>query len=242
METKNKKLLTSIIYSIIITLFMILVMATNMFKGLDNLTYDHIYEKENTYSEEIVIVGIDDKTLSNLGAFTPSYRSYFADVIDKINTYNPAVIGVDILFTGVNVDNPEYDTKLTTAATNTKNIVFAAEFKSGDKIVDDMHEKDITYTLPYDELYNEIGDESLGFVNVISDGDSVVRHARVSAKLNDTYYSSFGEQIYKKYANEMDLDYSGYVANREYLVNYNGYPEQGYEVVSFYDVYNNINL
>ena len=240
MEKLNRKRLTSILFSVIIALFMILITSTKMFKGLDNVIYDYVYEKNNTYSENIMIVGIDDKTLSELGAWSAEYRTYVSTVLDRIDSDNPAVVGVDILFSG-NYDE-SYDHKLAVSAKEIDNIVFAAEFKSGDKLVDNFHTKDITYSKPYDELLEAVGEDSLGFVNNLTDYDSVVRHATINVNVNDTNYSSFAEQIYKKYANYMGYDYSPYKTNKEYLINYNGKPNDGYEVVSFVDVFKNENL
>ena len=240
MEKKNKKRLTSILFSIIIALFMILVTSTKIMKGLDNVVYDYVYEKQNSYSQDIIIVGIDDKTLSELGVWSADYREYVATALDNINTYNPAVVGLDILFSGDN--EATMDHKLAVACEQTKNIVLAAEFKSGDTIVEDFHEKDISYSKPYDELLNKVGEDSLGFVNNLPDYDSVVRHATLSVNVNNTTYSSFAEQIYKKYADEMEFDYNPYKTNKKYLINYNGKPGNGYDVISFSDVYNNTGL
>ena len=242
MEKTNKRRLTSILFSVIIALFMMLVTSTKMLRGLDNVTYDYMYEKENTYSDEIIIVGIDDKTFDELGAYSMYYRTYFSTVIDNINTYNPAVIGVDVLFSGVYKDNPSFDTKLAESAGATNNIVVAAQFNVGEEVADDLYNKNLSYKMPYEELLNQIGEDSLGFVNTIADNDGVVRHATINVEKDGNSYSSFAEQIYKKYADEMGYDYSGYKANKRYLINYNGTPGDGYDVVSFSDVYNNTNI
>ena len=237
MEKTNKKRLTSIIFAFIICLFMILVTSTNMLKGLDNLTYDYMYEKENTFSDDIVIVGIDAESLSAIGEYSSwDKRKYYAQVINNINEYNPAVIGVDVLFTGTSIDTS--DQMLVDAVNNKHNVVLATEIGYVDEVVDGVHERVVKIDKPYDALYEAAGDEGLGFANTNADKDGILRRATINSTLNDVSYSSFGEQIYKKYAEYNDYEYSGYKTNKKYLINYNGRPEQGYEVIPFSRVLN----
>ena len=237
MEKLSKKSLTSVLFAVIIALFMILVTSTNMLKGLDNLTYDFLYEKENTFSDDIVIVGIDAESLSTIGEYSSwDKRRYYAEVINNINEYNPAVIGVDVLFTGTSYEAS--DQMLVDAVKNKNNVVLATEVGYVDEVVDGVHEKVVKIDKPYDALYEAAGDNNLGFVNTTADKDGILRRATINATLNDVSYSSFGEQIYKKYAEYNDYDYSGYKTNKKYLINYNGKPEEGYDVISFSRVLN----
>ena len=241
MEKKKKNLITSILFSLIITLFMVLVTSTNMLKSVENFTYDYVYEKENSYNDDIIIVAIDDTSLAQLGKYESWNRGYYAEVINTINKFNPAVIGVDVFFTGTS--DSINDNLLVEAARNSNNIVFASEMKSETIINDDYtSEKVVTFSNPFDALYEVIGKDGTGFANTRADGDGYVRHATISSKYNNEVYPSFAEQVYKKYADYNDYDYKEYKPNKKYLVNYNGYPEQGYDVISFVDVYKNTNL
>lgn len=237
MEKTNKKRLTSILFALIIGLFLILTMSTNMLKGLDNLTYDFIYEKENTFSDDIVIVGIDAESLSTIGEYSSwDKRKYYAEVINNINEYNPAVIGVDVLLTGTSYEAS--DAMLVDAVKNKNNVVLASEIGYVDEIVDGVHQKVVKIDKPYDALYNAVGEEGLGFVNTTADKDGILRRATINATYDSVSYSSFAEQIYKKYATYNDYEYSGYKTNKKYLINYNGKPEAGYDVISFSRVLN----
>jgi adenylate cyclase len=51
---------------------------------------------EQTPSEDIVIVAIDDESFSGTGFQWPWARSYFAEIVDQINAGGGKVIGVDI--------------------------------------------------------------------------------------------------------------------------------------------------
>ena len=238
METKKKNYLLSIIFTLIIVLFTILVMATNMLKAIDNFNYDFILEGKNNFCDNVVIVTIDDESMSSIGKYDEWDRSYYAKVINKINEYNPAVIGVDVLFTGTS--NEASDNALIEAAKNSRNIVFGSEMKTVDKLNDDdTREKEVIISNPFDGLYNAIGSTSVGFVNTSADKDGYVRHATINATYNSGSYSSFAEQIYKKYAEAMDYEYSGYKTNTRYLINYNDKPEYGFDTLSFSSIYNN---
>ena len=241
MEQNRKKYLTSILFSLIILLFLILVMATNMLKAVDNATYDYIYEKGNDINPKIVIVTIDEQSLNdpNLGKYDSWNRSYYAKAIEKINSYNPTVIGVDVLFTGTS--DTASDQALVNTVKDMDNIVFASHIDV-EKVYDASEEKmvnKVTISKPYEALYNVIGQEDgMGFVNTLSDNDGIVRRATINATYDNSSYPSFAEQIYKKYANENGYNYSGYKTNKKYYINYNAKPEVVFEYISFADVFN----
>ena len=242
MEKLNKKRLTSVLFAVIIALFMVLVMSTKMLKGVDNFTYDYIYEKENSYNDDIIIVGIDEKSLNELGVYNTWTRDYYAKVINTINTDSPAVIGLDVLFTGKTnekfIDADLIDKSLVDAAKNSNNIVFGSEIKFVDNVDDLEYKKVMAVDKPFDDLYQAIGDDSLGYTNTIADYDSVVRHITLNLTYDDVNYSSFSEQIYKKYCEYNDIDFNQYETGKSYLINYNGKPNDGYDAISFSDVYN----
>src|SRR6185436_4323252 len=47
--------------------------------------------------DEVAIIAIDDDSLAQLGRW-PWPRSRIAAMVDKVNSYNPKVIGLNILF------------------------------------------------------------------------------------------------------------------------------------------------
>ena len=246
MEKLNKKRLTSLLFAVIITLFMLLAMSTKMLRSVDNFTYDYIYEKENSYSYDIVIVGIDEKSLKDLGVYNTWTRDYYAKVINTINEDNPAVIGLDVLFTGETnskfIDADLIDKSLVDAAKNSKSIVFGSEIKFEDNIEDLEYKRVMSVDKPFDALYEAIGDDSIGYTNTISDYDSIVRRIALGLTYDNNEYVSFSEQVYKKYCESMGIESNEYKTNKNYLIDYNGKPGLGYDVVSFSDVYNNTNL
>lgn len=236
METKKKNYLLSIIFTLIIALLTLLIMATNMLKAIDNFNYDFILEKSNDFSDNIVIVAIDDESLNSLGKFSEWNRDNFAKVINKINEYNPAVIGVDVEF----FDSSSGDDSLALAIKNSSNIVFASKLETKTRFNEEegVIEKYVTEQKPIDIFYDELGVDGVGFANTLADKDGYVRNATINATFDGVNYSSFAEQIYKKYAKVMDYDYEEYKANKRYLINYNAKPGVGFDVLSFNSIYN----
>ena len=243
MEKLNKKRLTSILFSVIIALFMLLVTSTKMLKGLDNLTYDYIYEKENSTNPEIVIIGIDEKSIKDLGELSTWNRGYYAQVLNNVNTYDPAVVGIDILFTSTQTHT--YDTELINAASATKNIVFGLKLSTKDVIDMDTLEYETVAYYPdgEDPVYQSFTNDDFGFVNTIVE-NKTIRQTALEADYTNANYSSFGYQVYKKYALEKGYDIPNYKSGKKYLINYNGKPGAGdnYDYVSFSSVYNNEGL
>ena len=240
MEKTNKRRLTSIIFSVIIMLFMLLVTSTNMLKGLENLTYDYVYEKENSFNDRIVIVGIDEKSIKDLGELSTWNRGYYASVINNLNTYDPSVIGLDIMFTAEQTH--ESDTELINAAKASKNIVFGLKLTTSEVIdLDDLeYETVVSYADENDPVYQSFSKDDFGYVNTIVENQTI-RQTIMQSDFTSGSYSSFAYQIYKKYADANDLHKPEYKANKKYLINYNGKPGEGnnFEYISFSDVYNN---
>ena len=240
MEKTKKSMLTSLLFSLILTLFLVLVMATNMLKAIENFNYDFILEHGNDVNDKIVIVAIDDQSLSdpNLGKYESWKRSYYADVIDKVNKYNPSVIGIDVLFTGTS--DEESDNALVNAVKGKDNIVLGTLMQSVEVYEDGSMTKKVVVSKPFEELSNAVSEDSFGFTNTLADNDGFVRKATLSSRYDGTTYSSIAEQVFKKYADKNDLDYKEYKTNKKYYIDYNAKPGYGFEYISFADIFNNV--
>jgi CHASE2 domain-containing sensor protein len=81
----------------------------------DNLLYDaQLSFWTRTVSDEIIIVAIDDESLRELGRW-PWSRSTHASLIDKLELESPRAIGLDIIFSEPDANNPEADELLARA-------------------------------------------------------------------------------------------------------------------------------
>ena len=81
----------------------------------DNLAYDaQLSAWERDVSEDIIIVAIDDDSLNKEGRW-PWPRSKHADLINKLELESPRAIGLDIIFSEPDRNNPLSDEKLAKA-------------------------------------------------------------------------------------------------------------------------------
>ena len=91
-----------------ILLVLIKIQDSNFVKRIENISYDafqSIFIEKSTF-EDVVIVDIDEKSIGEIGQF-PWRRDVFAKLIDKLNSYNAAVISFDIFFSEDDRQNPK---------------------------------------------------------------------------------------------------------------------------------------
>ncbi|KXK27629.1 MAG: CHASE2 domain protein [candidate division WS6 bacterium OLB20] len=86
-------------YSALVAIISLMVFFTSFigFLNATNNIFLDALQGENDVRSEIVIVGIDDASLAEIGSW-PWDRSVFADVIGTVITQDPGVIGIDVLF------------------------------------------------------------------------------------------------------------------------------------------------
>ena len=179
---------------------------------LENYGEDYLYRKLDGISENIKIIGIDDKTLDILGPYSDWNREYFADLINILNEdaeNRPEIIGIDIIFSGTN--NSDEDTMLAETVAGYDNIILASVLEFDNRIVregDNFYRK--TYVSneykPYDEL---AAATEYGFTNSLNDSDGIVRKAY---SLIDEEHKSFAYLIASKIS-----DISPYNINEEII-------------------------
>ena len=84
-------------------LAVIVMIAAGMLHRLDRWAQDWLYQQRGTPSGEIIIIGIDEETLSELGPYGPSYRAVMAYALDRLASdpeKRPAAVAVDVLYEG----------------------------------------------------------------------------------------------------------------------------------------------
>jgi adenylate cyclase len=74
-------------------------------------------------ASEIVIVGVDDRTIKKLGSARLFQRSNFATLVDKIAEGKPKAVGFDISFEDKDASSSENDTKLAKSVEGAKSVV-----------------------------------------------------------------------------------------------------------------------
>ncbi len=114
--------------------------------------------------QNVVLIDVDDRSLSEVAIRWPWPRSVIAEIINKISANSPAAICVDLVFAGKSV-NPAEDSALIDSLKGAGNVYAAAFFGSDGK-----------YVIPEEAL--ALGLKDFGFVNKPRDIDNTIRRMR----------------------------------------------------------------
>ena len=144
---------------------------------------DRFYQKSGAADRDIVVIGIDQASLDVLGPM-PWPRNYMAEAIACLNNTDPdakpAVIGIDILYSGESAD-PVADQQLAAAAAQFGNVVVASAAEYGTEIDDlsgDNYSVRDRAVLGWDAPYDALAQTAdTGHINAMADSDGIFRHA-----------------------------------------------------------------
>ena len=197
----NRKLLLRLVDSFLVALLMVLIASSDWLNDLDYKISDKFYQHTGEKSPDIVVIGIDQNTLNHLGPKSSIRRRDIAKVIEQLNSdpaTRPAVIGLDIIFTGENAADPEGDKILVNAAAQYGNVVVASEVDLDDEDDEDIYAQwgeTWTWIPPFSALA-DVADT--GHIN--APNEEIVRHdlLYVNTEQRGRLYS-FGRVIYEKW-------------------------------------------
>lgn len=179
---------------------------------------DFHYQKGGLVSPEIYVIGIDEETLMEYGAWGSWGREKLAELIRLLNQDEetaPAVIGFDIGFFGAYEE--EDDAALAEAASILDNVVVTSYASFGKQVTEaadgsfSVQEAVVTYETPYQALAEQV---SWGFSNVPLDEDGIVRHSLYRIPVDGGWEYSFAAEVYRKYMGELPPEAendSGYI-------------------------------
>ena len=137
---------------------------------------------------DIVIVAIDDETLQTYGRLGDWSRSLHARAIDNLKAAQAGAIGFDVLF----AEPAEGDTDLEAAMSDAGNVILPVAgtdllSSQGEVVFNDF----VTPTAAFSDV-----SAALGHVDVLVDGDGVVRRVPVTARdVDGETYSSFSTTV-----------------------------------------------
>lgn len=190
MDNTRKSRITMILAALVIAGGLTVFAALGLLETTDLALSDAWYQKGWSSEEEIVLVGIDQRALEDIGPYHQWGRDIIAMVLDALNESeecHPAVIGLDVLYIGET--SPEADEWLAQAAGKYGNVVAACCAEFGDVLTSDGNEDyylDTSAILSFDEPYPALHQVStLGHVNTMLDNDGIMRHHLLSLKLPD---------------------------------------------------------
>lgn len=169
----------------------------NLFHDAQLRSNDFLFRAANLsqskeLEENVVIVGIDDKSLNKLGHFTSWPRSHYARLIDILNKANVRVIAFDVLFSEPLPD----DEQLASAIRNAGNVVLpCVETSTGSNSA--ITDKPGVFLRPLADLENSA--IAIGHANFFPDMDGIVRRLPVILKSGEEYAPSLALAAVAKY-------------------------------------------
>lgn len=185
-------------------------MGLNLLHTVDVKSMDALTQQPRVVNPNIFVIGIDDVSLRELGAWNSWDRGLMAQLVRTLNadpTARPAVIGIDVSY--FSETDPQYDEALAAAAAEGGNVVTAAEAVYTDALYHDaqgnphvqrMSVSGIDY--PYPALRRA---SAQGIINTATESDGVIRNSIHRAEYQEETIYSFGYTIYREYARTQGL-------------------------------------
>ncbi len=221
MKIHKNRLVLNIIIALIVSCLLSFLFILGFFHTWQVALSDVLhYDKPSL--ETIVIIGIDDKSLQELGRW-PWSRERFVEILPLLE--NASTIGIDIGF--FEDYDEQIDEELAEAIKKNGNVVLQVEYANFFQEGGELFAKDVLKPIPV--LFES--SESFGYINVLTDGDGVTRSLILNIK-SEEEYRSLSEEIYSNYLGR-NFEYN----ENKFLINFVGGPNT-FEHVSFTDVIN----
>ncbi|MFI3283655.1 MAG: adenylate/guanylate cyclase domain-containing protein [Erysipelotrichaceae bacterium] len=208
MANPKKRISYAFQIAVVITFVTLIFTLSDVGYYFRNLLSDNLYNQTSYDKGEIVVIGMDDYALEQLGAL-PWPRSIMADVIDILNMdeeYQPAAIGIDVIYAG-ETDSYE-DGRLIETLDDYDNVVLAcsANFDVGISTSDTGEVYMNNYRIYSTDMPYEAFNAKVGHVNAMYDEDGILRHHLWSIEFDGEEIYSLPYELYKLYSEYHNLE------------------------------------
>ena len=184
--TIRKDLLIALCAALVI----VLIAWTGVLRRADKWVQDALYQRPGVTSGDIILIGIDEETLAELGPYHTWDRNIMASALEALGAdpdRMPVVVAIDTLYAGES--DPAADARLAEAAERLPEVVTAslADFGSSYEAAADgglnVDTRAVTrYEQPYEALRSVT---EQGFINAEYDMDGIMRHALLYIDIPD---------------------------------------------------------
>ena len=169
------------LYPLIASAVVIAMIGAGFLRREDRWAQDWLFQKQGVTSPEILIIGIDEEALAELGPYQTWDRNVMASALEALASdpaKKPAVTAIDVLYAGHTSE--EADLRLAAAARELGNVITASMAEFGKQVtwvnghaslIDSSAV--VNYLQPYEELRAAT---TQGHINAVSDADGVMRH------------------------------------------------------------------
>ena len=207
-EKRNwKRTLLGVLLTAVLTFA---VTASQLLYPLDRLITDPLCQTPSVPDSSVIVLAIDEKTLSAYGEYADWSRDIPARLVEQLNAdpeMAPAVIAFDVMY--VSDREAVADESFARACeaggnvVTAVNLVFHTEVTTDGSsiVVDRDHIEQVEY--PYSALRGAV---DYGFANTYLDRDEFVRYARLKADYNGETIWSFAAKVYLRYAETMGFE------------------------------------
>lgn len=198
-------------WALLIAGVLTLLASLGVLDNLDNTASDALYQNRSAADGEIVLIGIDDRAIDELGPYGQWNRDIIAMTLEALNQSEdcrPAAIGVDVLYTGESTG--DLDTWLAEAAGQYGNVVTACAAQFGTAVTKDEagdYYLNKFSILSFEEPYAALRDVTTqGHINAMLDNDGILRHHLLKLDLPDgREYPSMALALAQMYHDYYDL-------------------------------------
>ena len=177
---------------------------------------------------DVVIVGLDDKSLQEIGAW-PWNRDVFATALTNLEKAKPRAVGLDVLF----LESRQGDDKLNSFLSQTNvPTIFGAKDIGGGQVL----------TSPILPPNNSKVTSAL--IDFNTDADAKIRTANLNRKIGESCFPSFSSELFRQSIISPKLtncsDSIIKIRDNSFNQNYRfEYSKNKYNNISFVDLYNN---
>ena len=247
---KRKRFLVGLVIAGVIGAAFCLAFNFSLLYGMQRQSSDFLFRAANLHQShepetEIVVVGIDDKSLEQLGHFSLWPRSHYARLLDILSQAEARVVVFDILFS----ESAPGDEELASSIRNAGNVVLPliAPITNDATMTQDTSQPQ-NFIRPL-SLFEE-GAAALGHANVVPDADGVMRRLCIAIGNGNGYQPALSLAAVAEYLrrpeaiespiNNNVLAFAGRSIplsdNQEMLINYIGNPQGTGEILNFLTV------
>ena len=211
---------------------------------LDKWLEDAMFQHPRALDGRIIVIGIDDKALEEIGPYNTWDRNVMASALEmlaKDKDNRPAVVAIDTQYTGET--GTDADTRLADAAADLGNVITASFATVGSAVREDANgslyydrNAILDYSLPYEALRKVT---TQGHINAMTDGDGILRHAILSVSPDSGKVYSMAYTAASMYAKGHDIDIKEPETRaNSFYVSYSALPGGYNDGYSIYDLIN----
>jgi len=190
MKENRKQRLFNLLPALLAAGLLTLLAGAGFLDTADQTVSDAWYRDFQTSDGDIVLVGIDQRALEEIGPYEEWGRDIIASAVEYLNESEdcrPAAIALDVLYTGEK--DPDVDAWLAEAAGEYGNVVVACAAQFEDAFVereDGSLYRNRFAIAAFEEPYDALKEAATpGHINVMLDTDGVLRHHLLSFRLSD---------------------------------------------------------